>query len=212
MKIVFTTGEVRYATPVEHCTGYRAKELVLDHNDLRSLCRLDKDQLFAVVQQLAARVPKGTPSDQESLMVDRHANLLCEALGKCLVAAGIVRPDASLTGPEVLLAADDLETYLKIKSSPLSAEKPADYFASLVAKARPAAAKASIKYPQPNYVVTKIAEEAGEVVRGGVHYAENRMEWSEVEGEIIQLLAMLIRFVTEGDEVIGAIPPISTRI
>lgn len=82
-----------------------------------------------------------------------------------------------------------------------------DYFGSLVEKARAAAAKASIKFPQPNYVTLKIAEEAGEVVRGAVHYAENRMEWSEVEGEIVQLLAMLIRFVTEGDQINGVTPP-----
>jgi hypothetical protein len=33
------------------------------------------------------------------------------------------------------------------------------------------------------------------------------MEWSEVEGEIIQLIAMLIRFVTEGDQINGITPP-----
>lgn len=82
-----------------------------------------------------------------------------------------------------------------------------DYFGSLVGRARTAAAKAAIKFPQPNYVTLKIAEEAGEVVRGAVHFAENRMDWSEVEGEIVQLLAMLIRFVTEGDLVNGVIPP-----
>lgn len=82
-----------------------------------------------------------------------------------------------------------------------------DYFGSLVERARAAAAKASAKFPQPNYVTLKIAEEAGEVIRGAVHYAERRMEWSEVEGEIIQLLAMLIRFVTEGDQVNGIVPP-----
>jgi hypothetical protein len=82
-----------------------------------------------------------------------------------------------------------------------------DYFDSLVALARMAAVKAMRKFPQPNYVALKIAEEAGEVVRAGVHYAEMRMEWSEVEGEIVQLLAMLLRFVTEGDQVNGIIPP-----
>lgn len=90
---------------------------------------------------------------------------------------------------------------------PAPAEVKADYFSGLVDKARGAAAKASVKFPQPNYVTLKIAEEAGEVVRGAVHYAEGRMDWSEVEGEIVQLLAMLIRFVTEGDQVNGARPP-----
>ncbi|EPJ2737972.1 hypothetical protein ACTHFI_005033 [Klebsiella oxytoca] len=84
-----------------------------------------------------------------------------------------------------------------------------DYFASLVAMARISADKAIRKFPQPNYVLLKVAEEAGEVVQAGVHYAENRMEWGQVEGEIVQLLAMLIRLVTEGDQVNGITPPAS---
>ena len=82
-----------------------------------------------------------------------------------------------------------------------------DYFASLVAMARVSADKAIRKFPQPNYVLLKVAEEAGEVVQAGVHYAENRMEWGQVEGEIVQLLAMLIRLVTECDQVNGITPP-----
>lgn len=84
-----------------------------------------------------------------------------------------------------------------------------DYFASLVAMARVSADKAIRKFPQPNYVLLKVAEEAGEVVQAGVHYAENRMEWGQLEGEIVQLLAMLIRLVTEGDQVNGITPPAS---
>jgi NTP pyrophosphatase (non-canonical NTP hydrolase) len=84
---------------------------------------------------------------------------------------------------------------------------PDDYFDQLVIRARAAAEKAARKFPQPNYVTLKIAEEAGEVVRGCVHYAEKRMDWSEVEGEIVQLLAMLIRLVTEGDQINGVTPP-----
>ena len=82
-----------------------------------------------------------------------------------------------------------------------------DYFASLVAMARVSADKAMRKFPQPNYVLLKVAEEAGEVVQAGVHYAEKRMEWEQVEGEIVQLLAMLIRLVTEGDQINGVTPP-----
>lgn len=84
-----------------------------------------------------------------------------------------------------------------------------DYFSSLVAMARISADKAMRKFPQPNYVLLKVAEEAGEVVQAGVHYAENRMKWTQVEGEIVQLLAMLIRLVTEGDQVNGITPPSS---
>lgn len=82
-----------------------------------------------------------------------------------------------------------------------------DYFATLVAMARVSADKAMRKFPQPNYVLLKVAEEAGEVVQAGVHYAEKRMEWEQVEGEIVQLLAMLIRLVTEGDQINGITPP-----
>jgi len=100
----------------------------------------------------------------------------------------------------------------RVLADALTVDKPeqasgTDYFGSLVERARASATKASAKFPQPNYVTLKIAEEAGEVIRGAVHYAERRMEWSEVEGEIIQLLAMLIRFVTEGDQVNGIVPP-----
>lgn len=82
-----------------------------------------------------------------------------------------------------------------------------DRFDLLVARARAAAEKAMKKYPQPNFVLLKVAEEAGEVVRAGVHYAEDRMPWSEVEDETVQLLAMLIRLHEEGDQINGVIPP-----
>lgn len=105
-------------------------------------------------------------------------------------------------------AATDTAVYV-----PLYTEQPApdDYFASLVSKARPAAEKAMRKFPQPNYVLMKVAEEAGEVVQAGVHYAERRMSWEQVEGEIVQLLAMLIRLVTEGDQINGVTPPEHAR-
>jgi len=84
---------------------------------------------------------------------------------------------------------------------------PDDYFSSLVSKARQSAEKAMIKFPQPNYVLLKVAEEAGEVVQAGVHYAEGRETWENLEGEVIQTIAMLFRLVTEGDQVNGVIPP-----
>ena len=94
----------------------------------------------------------------------------------------------------------------ELESRTVSAPQ-SDYFASLVAMARVSADKAMRRFPQPNYVLLKVAEEAGEVVQAGVHYAEKRMEWQQVEGEIVQLLAMLIRLVTEGDQINGITPP-----
>lgn len=84
---------------------------------------------------------------------------------------------------------------------------PADYFASLVAAARVRADKAMRKFPQPNYVLNKVAEESGEVIKAVIHFTEGREEWQNVEGEIIDNLAMLIRLVMEGDQVIGFTPP-----
>ncbi len=110
-----------------------------------------------------------------------------------------------LSSPANVLAL--VEALEKAQQRNAELEEQNDYFASLVARARVSADKAIRKFPQPNYVLLKVAEEAGEVVQAGVHYAENRMEWGQVEGEIVQLLAMLIRLVTEGDQVNGITPP-----
>ncbi|WP_265101143.1 ead/Ea22-like family protein [Klebsiella pneumoniae] len=113
----------------------------------------------------------------------------------------------ALANPANVLAL--IEALEKVQQRNAELEAQNDYFASLVAMARASADKAIRKFPQPNYVLLKVAEEAGEVVQAGVHYAENRMEWGQVEGEIVQLLAMLIRLVTEGDQVNGITPPAS---
>lgn len=88
---------------------------------------------------------------------------------------------------------------------------PADYFAGLVLAARIRAEKAMVKFPQPNYILAKLAEEHGEVVKEVVHYAEGRGDWSKLENEIIDNLAMMIRLVKEGDQTINFIPPESVR-
>jgi hypothetical protein len=49
---------------------------------------------------------------------------------------------------------------------------PEDYFASLVISARLRAEKAMRKFPQPNYVLNKVAEESGEVIKAVIHYTE----------------------------------------
>lgn len=84
---------------------------------------------------------------------------------------------------------------------------PQDYFSSLVSAARLRADKAMRKFPQPNYVLNKVAEESGEVIKEVIHYTEGRGDWNKVEYELIDNLAMLIRLVTEGDQVIGFTPP-----
>lgn len=79
-------------------------------------------------------------------------------------------------------------------------------FDDLISLAKSEANKAMAKFPQPNYVITKVAEEAGEVVKAAVHCAEGREPYSEVENEMIQLLAMLYRLWEEGDMIHGLKP------
>ncbi len=98
-----------------------------------------------------------------------------------------------------------------LAATPATVSVPEDYFSSLVSAARLRADKAMRKFPQPNYVLNKVAEESGEVIKAVIHYTEGREEWANVEGEIVDNLAMLIRLVTEGDQVIGFTPPESCR-
>lgn len=110
-----------------------------------------------------------------------------------------------LTTPQPLTTSEraELENYRN--------DVPEDYFASLVTAARIRADKAMLKFPQPNYVLNKVAEESGEVIKAVIHFTEGREQWENVEAELIDNLAMLIRLVKEGDQVIGFTPPEACR-
>ena len=83
-----------------------------------------------------------------------------------------------------------------------------DKLSTLIAEAREEAARAIKLYPQPNYVISKVAEEAGEVVKAAIHCAEHRERPELVRAEIVQAMAMLMRLYLEGDQVHG-LPPIA---
>ena len=74
-----------------------------------------------------------------------------------------------------------------------------------------AAEKAMLKFPQPNYVISKWAEETGEVTKDLIHVAEGRQTFEKLRGEIVQSLAMLHRLLVEGDQVHG-LPPIALAL
>lgn len=74
-----------------------------------------------------------------------------------------------------------------------------------------AAEKAMTRYPQPNYVISKWAEETGEVTKALIHCAENRETWGNLRGEIVQSLAMLHRLMIEGDQMHGLPALVSLR-
>lgn len=81
-------------------------------------------------------------------------------------------------------------------------------FYALVRTAVSAAEDAMVKFPQPNYNITKFAEESGEVVKACVHCAEGRTSIEEVRLEMTQAVAMLYRLWVEGDG-IHKLPPIT---
>lgn len=76
----------------------------------------------------------------------------------------------------------------------------------LVVDAMAEADKAMRKFPQPNYVISKVAEEAGEVVKAAIHCAEGRETMQNLRGEMKQAIAMLYRLWVEGDQVHGLSP------
>lgn len=82
-----------------------------------------------------------------------------------------------------------------------------DSFDELVKAGKAEARSAMVKFPQPNYVMTKLAEEAGEVVGGCIKYIEGRKDVDHVRMEMKQLIAMMYRLWHEGDGVHGC-PPI----
>ena len=83
------------------------------------------------------------------------------------------------------------------------ADGPDDAVSELFVDAWAEAEKAMRKFPQPNYVISKVAEEAGEVVKAAIHCAEGRDTAEHVAAEIKQAIAMLIRLYIEGDQVHG---------
>lgn len=83
-----------------------------------------------------------------------------------------------------------------------------NYCADVCQRAMAAANQAMVKYPAPNPTLTKLAEEAGEVVKAGIHLSEGRdYTWEDLEGECIQTIAMCLRLLVEGDGKLGLAPP-----
>lgn len=104
---------------------------------------------------------------------------------------------------------DALAAYEAEKAQPV-ADKQAEPVGwdTLIADAVAEGEKAMRKFPQPNYTLLKVAEEAGEVVKAGVHFAEGRDTAEHVRDEMKQTIAMLYRLWKEGDQVNG-VPAIS---
>jgi len=142
--------------------------------------------------------------------------------------ARALEPDAWLNRDVVF--SEDIETGLRVVLPSIHAARRAiaamqprwrdvktdppqrDGFDDLVMAARAEAARAMLKFPQPNYVISKIAEEAGEVVKAAIHCAEGRESYDAVHSEMRQLIAMLYRLWVEGDGVHGLQPVCPPRL
>lgn len=113
-------------------------------------------------------------------------------------------PDLETVEEMQAAAQADHETRIlsQIDMAPVTVQE-AGGFDALIRDAKGEAERAMVKFPQPNYVISKVAEEAGEVVKAAIHCAEGRESASEVRAEMKQLIAMLYRLWVEGDEVHG---------
>lgn len=125
---------------------------------------------------------------------------------KALIAEAVAERDESRA---YALA---LEQELRVRATNTDPPKMSESdFDCLILDAMAEAMKAMRKFPQPNYVISKIAEEAGEVVKAAIHCAEGRETAENLRGEMKQLIAMIYRLWVEGDQVHG-LPPVSAAI
>ncbi|CAH3446655.1 MULTISPECIES: nucleoside triphosphate pyrophosphohydrolase family protein [Enterobacteriaceae] len=182
-------------------------------------------ELVRAGHEFAAAMGADTPLIEIAKLVSRLATALDVQLARANTLASLAAEPAGWQvkthgGNWKSISDSDVDHYrfneeLPVRevytAPPAPVSVPDDYFSSLVAAARVRADKAMRKFPQPNYVLNKVAEESGEVIKAVIHFTEGREEWRNVEGEIIDNLAMLIRLVMEGDQVIGFTPPDARR-
>ncbi len=122
---------------------------------------------------------------------------------------GPVLTDSAIATILNAVASGELAPAADVQGLPTGKEMSASDFDCLILDAIAEAMKAMRKFPQPNYVISKIAEEAGEVVKAAIHCAEGRETAENLRGEMKQLIAMLYRLWVEGDQVHG-LKPVAT--
>jgi len=160
--------------------------------------------------QLAAANARADAARDDALVeaaarVRTHSDVARKMLGKATCEEHAQTWSAIVSHIDI-----DESAILALRDKPAPAVTVQDSFSGLIADARTEAEKAMKKFPQPNYVLLKVAEEAGEVVKAGVHFAEGRETRENVKSEMIQAIAMLYRLWVEGDQVNG-VPPIAPQ-
>lgn len=155
-------------------------------------------------------LPAQHAGDSASMLPNWEANarLITAAPDLLVERDAALQHVAHLTAVVGALEARIAELEAQASASPRMSESDFD---CLILDALAEAMKAMKKFPQPNYVISKIAEEAGEVVKAAIHCAEGRETAENVRGEMKQLIAMLYRLWVEGDLVHG-LPPVAAAI
>lgn len=82
-----------------------------------------------------------------------------------------------------------------------------DAFAEIIGEGIAEGFRAMVRFPAPNYTISKFAEEAGEAHKELIHLAESRSTLDKVRGEMVQTVGMMFRLWIEGDQVHG-LPPL----
>lgn len=89
-----------------------------------------KQHLFA--RRVLALATPALPATEHSSAGDlaeasHQTKLLAQALGDCILASGIVRSDLEMSGPQLLMFAEDLKEQLLARQAVVQAEPVADY-------------------------------------------------------------------------------------
>ena len=147
----------------------------------------------------------GTRTDAEIARSTGASRSYVRVVAKRNGKAHLVKPQRVTNGLAAVQAdlAAALDRIAELEAAPFPDRTG---FYGLIGDAVREAEKAMRKFPQPNYVISKVAEEAGEVVKAAIHCAEGRETPENVRGEMKQLIAMLYRLWVEGDGVHG-LPP-----
>lgn len=139
------------------------------------------------------------PHKTEALVWDafyEQARAALSAMQKRLIPK---EPDFGSTwvaGPDGFVELDEAQN---AKPREVSVQEAA--FLSLIDEGIKRGEKAMKKFPQPNYVISKFAEESGEVVKALIHHAEGRETREAVLDEMRDTLGMMWRLWVEGDQV-----------
>ncbi|MDM0041834.1 hypothetical protein QTI05_22530 [Variovorax sp. J22R193] len=85
-----------------------------------------REAVIRMLEKRAALTPTAASASAPTEPTPEQGRMLAQTLGECLIAAGIVRKDASLSGPELLMFAEDLKRSLQAEPARVQGDAPTD--------------------------------------------------------------------------------------